>query len=361
LSLTETAQADTLRSQATTLKVIASKPPPVELCTVSATDSEIKKAARTMAGGDWKKLAVTYDAPSERDFFYSSPYLGPVNQSTQHLDWANSAGWDPYTRCFYFYGAGHLVQPAFIRLCENTMKWTYEVRPTAINYTDSNVWTWAMHAYSTNAMDTDKGIHYLIRFGSLYAYDTRSGVWTLDPGSSRNASQYWGTRAIGYFKGMGLVEATTDDATVALYNDQTKTWTTLASNLANFASGYATARYNPASNVMIFGSTAGSSLYKLTADRKVSSIPTPPVAFTINTGSGWFTEDPSGGNFIFLDKTGAIYQYDPTTNAWAAHGTSPLNAGGAGITTSIPEYGVIAYYVYGSGLWLYKANGSKCP
>jgi hypothetical protein len=355
------AVAETIKSSQVQIRVVPATPPPAQLCTVTPSDSPLKVAARAMNRGDWRKVDVTYSTGNERQFFYTSPYITPiVNQSTQHLDWANSAGWDPFSRCLYFYGGGHLTQPAFVKLCESDLRWKYEIRPGSINYNDANFWSYVLHAYSTNATDSDNGIHYFARFGNLYGFDTRRGIWTVD-GEEAPPNSEWGGQTLAYFKNLGLIAIRSSNPTLHVRNPTTKAWTQINANLSNLARGSMTARYNPTSNVLLFSANGSSSFYKLDANRNVSVAPNPPTAFAVNSGTGFFTEDPSSGNFIYVAPGSLVYEYVTASNSWISRGSAGVSFSGSAITTSIPEYGVIAYYIYGQGLWLFKPNGARCP
>lgn len=349
-------------------------PASTELCTVTSSDTELKKAARNVPVGGWIKVPVTYEGDgTEGGFFKRSPYpeFGGGTQSTAHIDWADSASWDPHTRCMYFFGGGHLTQPAFVRLCEGDLKWSYVSRPSGVDYTPPPPDTWpsyALHGYDRNTIDPVKGIHYLAYNGNLHAFDTRKQTWTIRTVlATANGS---GRTSMSYLPGFGVLQSSmlSDGSFIlSLLPDGTTTWQRLAKNLENVLGSYILSQYNPKSKVVVLGggreSKTTGPFWKLSPDGTLTPIKYAPEQIaTAGSPSNNFVDDPASGNFIYtIAETGMIYEYLTSKDGWAIRGKVPFDFARSKISASIPGYDVIAYYVMGQGLWLYNPNRNPCP
>jgi hypothetical protein len=334
---------------------------PGKLCEVTANDTPLKLAARAMSAGEWKNIPVLYPDGLSREAFYRSS-----TGANNHLDYAESASWDPDGRCLFYYGGGHNSQPVFIRWCEQDSTWAYLGRPSWINFDSSNIYEWFVHAYDRNAFDDASRTHFFIA-GSVWKHDVASGAWTegpavrADPGFAGNSA--------AYFPGLGLIEINDQSGEVSLLSPQASQWEVLRNDLSISYSNFL--EYNRTSKRMLLGGGSGGggsrNVYVLDESRAVHGpFSTPVTLGTINYGAGGFvTEDPHSGGFIFLDTSGDLYGISANANGvtMTPRPASPLGSIGAGVSAAITDYGVILYVLgdRDDSFWLYKPAGAPCP
>jgi hypothetical protein len=343
-------------------------PASTELCTVTASDSALKRAAREVGVGEWIKVPVTYEGDgTENTFFTTAPYP-EKRPNGPHIEWADSATWDPHTRCMYFFGGGHIAQPAFVRLCEGDLKWSYVSRPIGVDYGSDNVWAYTLHGYDRNTIDPVKGIHYLAYENNLHAFDTRTQTWSIRAALAKADGH--ATTSLTYLPGLGVLESSIlSDGSfdLSLLPDGTTTWRSLAKNLENVLGSYILSQYNPKSKVVLLGggrsSVTTGPFWKLSPDGTLTPIKYAPEQIaTSGSPPNNFVDDPASGNFIYtIADTGMIYEYLTSKDGWAVRGKVPFAFSSAKVSASIPGYDVIAYYVMGQGLWLYNPNRNPCP
>lgn len=303
----------------------------------------IGQLAASMRDGTWAELKTDG---------YGEELLR--TQSSNVLDYADSAVWDPGSQQVLFVGQGHHTAIKFITYSALSNSWS--VMPTP-KWWAGDVQTGhgpIGHAYDNNAIDPVRGIFYFHQSATplVHRYVIAQTEWSTLRAIPGAATAH-GT-ALAYFPEMGgLVRVLAGE--VHFYRDAKSSWSLLTRGLP-MGEYHNVALYNRARKTVIIGGGNGSKLlYEVDPNGKISRLPDAPCV--IRVSSTVITVDPVSGDLLVLN-TDAGKQFlalDIPQRGWKSLPDAPISGGAA---VSIDTYGVTLFFS-ASKVYLYKHRRSS--
>jgi hypothetical protein len=308
-------------------------------------------AARSLAVGSWAEIDATGLIPT---------FTGTHGGATGNIvPYSEDMVWDPNARLAYFLGGDHIYaagddRPRFVRYTDDTNSWQILPAPTWLPSSTS-------HGYDHSALDPATGVFFHRAFNSnvLRIYDPGSGQWSESTPPFIN--EYGPCcDALEVFPALSGLIWVRGAGEVWRYTTATGQWDRLAESL-EVTGTWLFAAYNPIRDELVFGSSIGDRLYRLSAAGTVTPLGEVPIQIYDGSGcNGVFTVDPVSGMYLALTATEhALYTYDSATGVWAAQ---PAAANAAldersVIAAPIDTYGVtgaVACRGLDCSMWIYK-------
>ena len=341
-------------------------------CSTTAIGSTtLASLAASMPAGSWAKVsAANQDAALG---------VGPTSGSMIH--YCNQMPWNPVRKAIEIVGMDHNAgAQRYVRY--NELSNAFEVVQA-----DDGAGTSTRHGYGHSAVNPSTGdlYHRMAEFhyegsGPLVRKWAQSGSsWTS---LARPTTLYYMQNAIascwwtGSFSGAGAqgcllvynsgdsaLGGSASDGGMYAYNPLSNSWFWSSRSMSPFygtsgASYHSVMAYSATRNVAVYGggNDNPNKIWRLNADRSVTTMPNTPSGCTLGVQQGILCEDPVTGNFLVLSQ-GNLWELNPTgSGTWtklSGNRVPPSAVGNPtaphGVTcTPIRDYGVVAYITQSS-------------
>lgn len=324
--------------------------------------------AATMQPGEWKEV------PQGSSFGGGSIFV-PAGGKGNIFEYMDEAQRNPFTKKIYIIGCARATEGFGAYQCGST---TAEDAKFIVYDEVTNSWAVMPsapintfpHTYDHAALDPSTGDYYFREDHNKAIWRYTGGGWIKLP-PAPNLGTEPGSNAAEFFPELGglvVPNPRNNGGEIYLYSVATDSWSVIPDDFAGDYSQFT--EYNPVQKFLYFGGGvgAGSNLYKLDVNKKVTRLADAPV--TLGTGSACGavqTLDPLTGNLVVFSCDKNTYEYSPSSNSWRKTGThllvyTDLEAA----AVPLPEYGVIFVTVdTGSGgsgkVYLYKHSAGSSP
>lgn len=354
---------------------------PTTMSITAPGTSALATLARNMPAGSWARL-------SAQD---QNAVIGVGSQSGSMIHYCNAMPWNPVSRSIEIVAMDHnWGSLRYARYVEGLNKFV-------LMSNDIGFGSATQHGYDHNSVNPHTGdlYHRLIKnaVGGSSLSVARKALSSATtfveiPSVSTNYSQiaigscWWS----GNFSGAGAQGCLvlfnsgdsfgrSTDGQIAAYDPLTNKWFMNKLGMApNYKSGGSTyhsvIEYSAGRNVAVYGggNDAPRRLWRLNADGSATVMPDVPSGRAVGMQQGNLSCDPVTGNFLLL-SAGELWELNPTgSGSWTQLTGSRTPPSGVGIpgpgnpdgviSTSIPEYGVVAYITQtsqtGGTFYLYK-------
>jgi hypothetical protein len=340
--------------------------------TLDAHATALGDLAATMQPGQFKTLTTTN---LNQGGLAGGIYV-PSGGDGVVQEYSDEALRNPITKKIYIIGCGRTNSGSGQYVCGNSgaedAKWIeYDENTNSWKTMPTTPFSLYPHTYDHAALDPATGDYYFRVHGSNEVWRYTGGNWVSLPDMPN-----WGSccGAIEYFPELGGIvfpDPRTGGGQFYLYKPGASGWQTLPGGIA-FGDYHYITEYSAKHKLLFIGGGVGAEnvLLKMDATGKVTKAANAPVSLGIASCGAVHTVDPVSGNLVVFHCNGNIYSYNPTTNAWAQHGTHPLGTGYDLLTAATPvaEHGVIFLARAGaqgdspgSTVYLYKHTTGSAP
>ena len=353
------------------LTVTVSPPPPPPPAPLAGT--ALGTLAASMAPGTWAQLNVSNQ----------NAILGVGSVSGSMIGYSNSMPWNPFSKVIEFVGMDH--NWGSVRHARYDVATNQFILVTA----DAGFGSNTQHGYDHNTVNPYTGdlYHRLVGAftGTIHAKKKALGASSfVDIPNVAGLEQvaigatWWsgpfvggGSRGSFMIFNSGNSLGNTNDGQIVAYNPQTNTWfyneEGKAPNYGSGATYHSVIEYSRIKNVAVYGggNVASNRLWRLSSDGSVLTMPNVPAGKAVGIQNGLLVDEPVTGNFLLL-SAGELWELNPSgAGTWTQQTGTRTPPGGVGIpgqkfviTTSIPDYGVVAFITQpsqtGATFYLYK-------
>jgi hypothetical protein len=326
-----------------------------------------------MAPGTWAQLNVSNQ----------NAILGVGSVSGSMIGYSNSMPWNPFSKVIEFVGMDH--NWGSVRHARYDVATNQFILVTA----DAGFGSNTQHGYDHNTVNPYTGdlYHRLVGAftGTIHAKKKALGASSfVDIPNVAGLEQvaigatWWsgpfvggGSRGSFMIFNSGNSLGNTNDGQIVAYNPQTNTWfyneEGKAPNYGSGATYHSVIEYSRIKNVAVYGggNVASNRLWRLSSDGSVLTMPNVPAGKAVGIQNGLLVDEPVTGNFLLL-SAGELWELNPSgAGTWTQQTGTRTPPGGVGIpgqkfviTTSIPDYGVVAFITQpsqtGATFYLYK-------
>jgi hypothetical protein len=322
-----------------------------------------------MAPGTWARLAV-----SNQDSI-----LGVGNVSGTMIHYSNSMPWNPFSKVIEIIGSDHGYG--------RTRHVRYDVASNEFVLVSDDAGIGATHGYDHEAVNPYTGDLYTRLYSGFTGKISArkkilGGAGFVDipsvsaPDQVAIGATWWsgsfvrgGTQGLFMIFNSGNALGNDNDGQILGYDPLKNSWSFRRESMAPKYGGGSTyhsvMEYSPVKNVAVYGggNVAPSKLWRMSADGSVLAMPGVPAGKGVGIQRGLLVADPVTGNFLMLSGK-ELWELNPDgAGTWAKLAPPPGAVGDPGaptavITSSIPDYGVVAYITQpsrnGGTFYLYK-------
>jgi hypothetical protein len=339
-------------------------PPPPPLA-----GTALGNLAASMSAGTWAQLSVSNE----------DAILGVGDISGTMIHFSNSMPWNPFSKVIEIIGSDHGYG--------RTRHVRYDVASNQFVLVSDDAGIGATHGYDHEAVNPFTGDLYTRLYSGFTG--TISSMRKVLGGSSfvsipsvsaadqvAIGTTWWSGNFIGggnqgsfmiFNSGNALGNA--NDGQILAYDPVTNLWFFNKEGMAPFYGSGSTyhslMEYSPLKNVAVYGggNVAPSKLWRMSADGSMTPMTDVPAGKGVGIQRGLLVNEPVTGNFLLL-SSGELWELNPDgAGTWTKLANPPSGVGDpnvptAVITSSISDYGVVAYITQpsqtGGTFYLYK-------